>query len=192
MRDLRGADVSILTLGQYLRPSAAAPAGGALLPPDEFARAGGGRPRAGLRPRRVGPAGALLVSRQGARPTTPALVSDGLRPDLHGLRRRGGRGRRPARHPVAHRAQAAVAASSWSRSSAARIRSRCRRGASRSSSRPSPSSSSSSTSSCSSSGRGPRSTASSGWFGFVEMMVFLGILMLGFLYIWQKRGLEWE
>jgi NADH-quinone oxidoreductase subunit A len=31
-----------------------------------------------------------------------------------------------------------------------------------------------------------------GWFGFVEMMVFLGILMLGFLYIWRKRGLEWE
>jgi NADH-quinone oxidoreductase subunit A len=31
-----------------------------------------------------------------------------------------------------------------------------------------------------------------GWYGFVEMMVFIGILMLGFLYIWQKRGLEWE
>jgi NADH-quinone oxidoreductase subunit A len=31
-----------------------------------------------------------------------------------------------------------------------------------------------------------------GWFGFGEMMVFLGILMLGFLYIWKKRGLEWE
>ncbi|MET0851141.1 MAG: NADH-quinone oxidoreductase subunit A [Candidatus Rokuibacteriota bacterium] len=31
-----------------------------------------------------------------------------------------------------------------------------------------------------------------GWFGFVEMMVFLGILMVGFLYIWQKRGLTWE
>ena len=31
-----------------------------------------------------------------------------------------------------------------------------------------------------------------GWFGFVEMLVFLGILMLGFLYIWQKGGLEWE
>jgi NADH-quinone oxidoreductase subunit A len=31
-----------------------------------------------------------------------------------------------------------------------------------------------------------------GWFGFVEMMVFLGILMLGFLYIWRKGGLEWE
>ena len=31
-----------------------------------------------------------------------------------------------------------------------------------------------------------------GWFGFAEMMVFLGFLMLGFLYIWQKRGFEWE
>jgi len=31
-----------------------------------------------------------------------------------------------------------------------------------------------------------------GWFGFGEMLVFLGILMLGFLYIWKKRGLEWE
>ncbi len=31
-----------------------------------------------------------------------------------------------------------------------------------------------------------------GWFGFVEMLVFLGVLMLGLLYIWQKKGLEWE
>ena len=31
-----------------------------------------------------------------------------------------------------------------------------------------------------------------GWFGFVEMMVFLGILMLGFVYIWKKKGLQWE
>ena len=31
-----------------------------------------------------------------------------------------------------------------------------------------------------------------GWFGFAEMMVFIGILMVGFLYIWQKRGLTWE
>jgi NADH-quinone oxidoreductase subunit A len=31
-----------------------------------------------------------------------------------------------------------------------------------------------------------------GWFGFGEMAIFLGILMLGFLYIWKKRGLEWE
>ena len=34
--------------------------------------------------------------------------------------------------------------------------------------------------------------ANRGWFLFLEMMVFLGILMLGFLYIWKKRGLEWE
>ena len=31
-----------------------------------------------------------------------------------------------------------------------------------------------------------------GWFGFGEMLVFLGILMLGFFYIWKKGGLEWE
>ncbi len=31
-----------------------------------------------------------------------------------------------------------------------------------------------------------------GWFGFVEMMVFMAVLMLGFLYIWRKGGLEWE
>jgi NADH-quinone oxidoreductase subunit A len=31
-----------------------------------------------------------------------------------------------------------------------------------------------------------------GWFGFVEMMIFLAILMVGFLYIWRKGGLEWE
>jgi NADH-quinone oxidoreductase subunit A len=31
-----------------------------------------------------------------------------------------------------------------------------------------------------------------GWFGFAEMLVFLGIFMLGFLYVWRKGGLEWE
>ena len=31
-----------------------------------------------------------------------------------------------------------------------------------------------------------------GWFGFVEMLVFLAILMLGFLYIWRKGGFRWE
>jgi NADH-quinone oxidoreductase subunit A len=31
-----------------------------------------------------------------------------------------------------------------------------------------------------------------GIFGFVEMVVFLGVLMLGLLYVWQKGGLEWE
>ena len=31
-----------------------------------------------------------------------------------------------------------------------------------------------------------------GVFGFLEMLVYLGILMLGLLYIWRKGGLAWE
>ena len=31
-----------------------------------------------------------------------------------------------------------------------------------------------------------------GWFGFAEMLVFIGILMFGFAYIWRKGGFEWE
>jgi NADH-quinone oxidoreductase subunit A len=31
-----------------------------------------------------------------------------------------------------------------------------------------------------------------GWFGFMAMMVFLGILVVGFLYEWKKGALEWE
>ncbi len=31
-----------------------------------------------------------------------------------------------------------------------------------------------------------------GWPGYLAMLVFLGILMLGFLYIWKKGGLEWD
>jgi NADH-quinone oxidoreductase subunit A len=31
-----------------------------------------------------------------------------------------------------------------------------------------------------------------GLFGFLEMLVFLGILMLGLLYVWRKGGLRWE
>jgi NADH-quinone oxidoreductase subunit A len=31
-----------------------------------------------------------------------------------------------------------------------------------------------------------------GWYGFYAMMVFLSIIMFGFLYIWRKGGLEWE
>ncbi|MBI4547185.1 MAG: NADH-quinone oxidoreductase subunit A [Ignavibacteriae bacterium] len=31
-----------------------------------------------------------------------------------------------------------------------------------------------------------------GMFGFVEMLVFIVILMLGFLYIWKKGALEWD
>ena len=31
-----------------------------------------------------------------------------------------------------------------------------------------------------------------GVFGLVEMGVFLGLLVLGFVYIWKKGALEWE
>ncbi|MHB8766432.1 MAG: NADH-quinone oxidoreductase subunit A [Deferrisomatales bacterium] len=31
-----------------------------------------------------------------------------------------------------------------------------------------------------------------GLFGFVEMMIFLFILLVGFVYIWRKGVLEWE
>ncbi|MFQ5830434.1 MAG: NADH-quinone oxidoreductase subunit A [Candidatus Methylomirabilia bacterium] len=31
-----------------------------------------------------------------------------------------------------------------------------------------------------------------GWYGFVAILVYLGILMLGFLYLWKKGGLEWD
>ena len=31
-----------------------------------------------------------------------------------------------------------------------------------------------------------------GIFGFVSMMVFLGILVVGFIYEWKKGALEWE
>ena len=31
-----------------------------------------------------------------------------------------------------------------------------------------------------------------GWFGFIGMMVFLGILVVGFIYEWKKGALEWE
>ena len=31
-----------------------------------------------------------------------------------------------------------------------------------------------------------------GWFGLVAMLVFLGILTVGFIYEWKKGALEWE
>lgn len=31
-----------------------------------------------------------------------------------------------------------------------------------------------------------------GWFGFWSMMIFLGILVIGFIYEWKKGALEWE
>ena len=31
-----------------------------------------------------------------------------------------------------------------------------------------------------------------GVFGFIEMMIFIGILILGFAYAWRKGALEWK
>ena len=31
-----------------------------------------------------------------------------------------------------------------------------------------------------------------GWFAFVEMLVFLAILLVGFAYVWRKGDLDWD
>ncbi|MEN5298332.1 NADH-quinone oxidoreductase subunit A [Brucella sp. TWI559] len=31
-----------------------------------------------------------------------------------------------------------------------------------------------------------------GWFGFLSMMLFLGVLTIGFIYEWKKGALEWD
>ncbi len=31
-----------------------------------------------------------------------------------------------------------------------------------------------------------------GWFALIEMLVFIGILLIGFVYVWKKGALEWE
>ena len=31
-----------------------------------------------------------------------------------------------------------------------------------------------------------------GWFGYIAMVLFLGILVVGFIYEWKKGALEWE
>ena len=31
-----------------------------------------------------------------------------------------------------------------------------------------------------------------GWFGFISMMIFLAILLVGFIFEWKKGALEWE
>ena len=36
------------------------------------------------------------------------------------------------------------------------------------------------------------STESVKWFGFIEMLVFLAILVVGYAYAWAKGALDWE
>ncbi|HLC27240.1 MAG TPA: NADH-quinone oxidoreductase subunit A [bacterium] len=30
------------------------------------------------------------------------------------------------------------------------------------------------------------------WFGFIEMVVFIGILLLSFVYLWKRGAFDWE
>ncbi len=29
------------------------------------------------------------------------------------------------------------------------------------------------------------------WFGFIEMMIYVGILLVGYIYLWNKGALDW-
>ncbi|MFC1463664.1 MAG: NADH-quinone oxidoreductase subunit A [Candidatus Brachytrichaceae bacterium NZ_4S206] len=31
-----------------------------------------------------------------------------------------------------------------------------------------------------------------GWFGLIQMLIFVGILLVGYFWIWKKGALEWE
>jgi NADH-quinone oxidoreductase subunit A len=31
-----------------------------------------------------------------------------------------------------------------------------------------------------------------GWFGLIEMFIFIVILLVGYVYAWKKGALEWE
>jgi NADH-quinone oxidoreductase subunit A len=31
-----------------------------------------------------------------------------------------------------------------------------------------------------------------GWFALIEMAIFIGILLIGYVYAWRKGALEWE
>jgi NADH-quinone oxidoreductase subunit A len=31
-----------------------------------------------------------------------------------------------------------------------------------------------------------------GWFGLVELLVFIGILAVAYVYVWRKGALEWH
>ena len=66
MRDLRAHDVDMLTIGQYLQPSGAPPAGAALCRAGDIRHVRARSAAHGLQPRRQRAAGALVVSRRPA------------------------------------------------------------------------------------------------------------------------------
>jgi NADH-quinone oxidoreductase subunit A len=30
------------------------------------------------------------------------------------------------------------------------------------------------------------------WYGFVEMMIYIAVLLVGYLYLWKKGALDWH
>jgi NADH-quinone oxidoreductase subunit A len=38
----------------------------------------------------------------------------------------------------------------------------------------------------------PSISAGSRWFGFTEMLVYIGLVLVGFFYIWKKGILDWN
>ncbi len=30
------------------------------------------------------------------------------------------------------------------------------------------------------------------WFGFIEMMIYVAILLVGYIYLWRKGALDWH
>lgn len=36
------------------------------------------------------------------------------------------------------------------------------------------------------------SNAETHWYGFVEMMVYMAILLVGYFYLWKKGALDWH
>lgn len=35
-------------------------------------------------------------------------------------------------------------------------------------------------------------TGAAHWYGFVEMMIYIGILLVGYFYLWKKGALDWH
>jgi len=37
-----------------------------------------------------------------------------------------------------------------------------------------------------------KATGAAHWYGFVEMMIYIGILLVGYFYLWKKGALDWH
>jgi NADH-quinone oxidoreductase subunit A len=31
-----------------------------------------------------------------------------------------------------------------------------------------------------------------GWFGLIEMVIFIGTVFVAYVYVWRRGGLEWD